>query len=88
MANNRMYLKNTRTGDLIYLAKYYPSLGWFAPDNIGPLLNAQFDEADFGHLTPAERAAKAMQPGLGQPYSGGGVLGDEWEIEYEVRTDG
>jgi hypothetical protein len=29
MANNRMYLINTRTNDKILLAKYYPTTGWY-----------------------------------------------------------
>ncbi len=32
MANNRMYLKNTVTGQEIFLAKYFPSSGWRIPD--------------------------------------------------------
>jgi hypothetical protein len=28
MANNRMYIKNKRTGKKILLAKYYPPSGW------------------------------------------------------------
>lgn len=28
MANNRMYLKNKRTGEKILLAKYFPTGGW------------------------------------------------------------
>lgn len=29
MANNRMWLKNKRTGAQVLLAKYYPSTGWY-----------------------------------------------------------
>jgi hypothetical protein len=28
MANNRMYLRNKRTGAKLLLARYYPSTGW------------------------------------------------------------
>ena len=29
MANNRMYLREKRTGEIILLCKYYPTPGWF-----------------------------------------------------------
>jgi hypothetical protein len=29
MANNRLYLKHTKTGKEILLAKYYPNTGWY-----------------------------------------------------------
>ena len=86
MANNRMYLVNTRTGTRIYLAKYYPSFGWSATINIKRSLNSGFDAADFGHLTEEERGAKRIRLGFGRPYSGGGAYGDEWRIEYEVNS--
>jgi hypothetical protein len=46
MANNRMYLKNRRTGAKVLLAKYYPSTGWYAfhaPDR-GVDLISKLDE--------------------------------------------
>ena len=39
MANNRMFLVNRKTGAKIYLAKYYPSTGWFGPKGLSERLN-------------------------------------------------
>lgn len=30
MSNNRLFLKNPKTGQKVLLAKYYPSTGWYA----------------------------------------------------------
>lgn len=85
MANTRMYLKNTRTGDRIYLAKYYPSTGWYRPSwVVVSAINRGFDVADFGHLTEEQRAENAARQGLGVPYpSAGGMFGEEWIVEYD-----
>lgn len=42
MANNRMFLVNDRLGVRVFLAKYYPSTGWYspAPDIAGALSKA------------------------------------------------
>lgn len=89
MANNRMYLKNTRTGQKVYLAKYYPSTGWYvvAEESLNDRLALAFDEADFGYLGPEERAAKRAQPKFGPPYSAGGMYGAEWAIEFEENGE-
>jgi hypothetical protein len=29
VANNRLFLKNPKTGERVLLAKYYPSTGWY-----------------------------------------------------------
>ena len=44
MANNRMWLKNKRTGAQVLIAKYYPSCGWGVfhgdlGDRIGTILS-------------------------------------------------
>lgn len=86
MANNRMYLVNERTGTRVYLAKYYPSTGWYASQDLLRDINEAFDAADFGHLTEAERDANAAHHGLGAPHKSlGGMYGDRWRIEYEVE---
>lgn len=33
MANNRLYLKCKRTGEKVFLAKYYPSTGWYVSND-------------------------------------------------------
>jgi hypothetical protein len=83
MANNRMYLVNPETGVRIYVAKYFPSLGWYTVGDVEARLNDGFDESDFGHLTPEERAAKRAQLTFGPPYARGGSDGAQWVLEYE-----
>ncbi len=84
-----MYLVNKRTGTRIYLAKYYPSTGWYAvarepEESFADKINRGFHEADFGHLSLDERAANARHRGLGVPHpSPAGMWGDEWALEYE-----
>lgn len=88
MANNRMYLVNRRTGTRIYLAKYYPSTGWYTRESIRDDLDAGFEEADFGHLTEEMQKANDAHLGLGVPFpSPAGMYGDEWALEYEDTTD-
>ena len=65
MANNRMYLRNKRTGDEIYIAKYYPSTGWYTFDGVAECMNEGFHKADFGHLTPEEQAQNDAHEGMG-----------------------
>ena len=80
-----MYLKNTRTGDRVYLAKYYPSTGWYSPVSVTlNSINEGFDKADFGHLTYRQHLENMAHSGLGVPHiSGGGMFGEEWVLEYE-----
>lgn len=87
MANNRMYLVNERTGTRVYLAKYYPSTGWYPPDDVAQRLTDAFDIADFGHLSDAERVENAIHHGLGGvPHKSlGGMYGDRWRVEYETE---
>lgn len=71
MANNRMYLKNTRTGERFYLAKYYPSTGWYiVGDNLDDRLNEFFDVQDFGG---GERPRFSM----------GDMYGAEWVLQFQ-----
>lgn len=45
MANNRMFLKNKRTGAKMMIAKYYPCTGWYPfPENLNPRLGKLFEE--------------------------------------------
>lgn len=87
MANNKMFLVNKRTGVKIYLAKYYPSTGWFSILGSEKKLDDGFDKSDFGHLTPEEQALKDGEPGFGPFYANYPAshlhLGDQWELEYE-----
>jgi hypothetical protein len=84
MANNRMYLVNKRTATRIYLAKYYPSTGWYAPEGVEERLSKGFDEADFGHLTEEQLRKNAAHIGFGVPHiSRGGMWGNEWKLELE-----
>lgn len=90
MANNRMYLVNRKTGAKIYLAKYYPSTGWYSGEGLTERLNDGFNKSDFGHLTPEDQVAKDAQPEFGAPYANYDkahlMWGDQWEIEYEITS--
>lgn len=85
MANNRMYLKNTRTGLEAYVAKYYPSTGWYTHGNLDENLNKAFHQADFGHLTPEQELANHRHPGFGVPHPAASseCEGAEWELVFE-----
>ncbi len=87
MANNRMFLVNTRTGAKIQIAKYYPSTGWYCSAGLENALNEAFHEADFGHLTHEERQQHREKVGFGPPYSAGGMHGAEWVLELEDSGD-
>lgn len=90
MANNRMYLFNTRTKQSVYLAKYYPSTGWYLNCKGGEVeetMSNAFHQADFGELTPEQEAANARHVGFGVPFPSDSreVEGAEWEIRYEYH---
>jgi hypothetical protein len=71
-----MYLVNTRTGRRVYLAKYYPSTGWYPPHKSISDLSDAFDEAEFDlRRNPVD----VLQ---GRACSGGGMDGEEWSLEY------
>ena len=79
MANNRMYLVNRRTGDKVFIGKYYPSTGWYIsdPDNFISKVSNAFHRADFGEITYEE----AQRDGV---CANGGMWGDtSWCIQYE-----
>jgi hypothetical protein len=80
MANNRMYLVNTKTGKSICLGKYYPSTGWYLEDAaclLDKISNA-FARTDFGELSYEEAIEK-------KAISNGGPFGDtNWTIQYEI----
>ena len=44
MANNRMYLVNKNSGEKIYLAKYYPSTGWYSLPDIENQMDLVFEK--------------------------------------------
>lgn len=70
MANNRMTLVNTRTGQRVPLAEYFPSCGWAVvnPD-FGEQLDAAFSTAQTTDLP---------LPGVSRMEGG-----NEWVVEYE-----
>lgn len=91
MANNKMFLVNTRTGSRFCLGKYYPSTGWYIqrpkPECLQDELNEFFDQAEFDHLTDAQRFENDTSIGFDTPHkSGGGMYGDEWVLEYDVTS--
>ena len=82
-----MYLRNKRTGRTVYLAKFYPSLGWFRPDSYHKSLNLEFSEAEFSLEELVEFYDRGL--GSGPPYSGGTPEnGAEWELVYEDDLHG
>jgi len=86
MANNRMYLVNRRTGDRIYLAKYYPSYGWIALPDLSLEMREMFFRADFGHLPAKEQRRAQFKTHMGPPYAfSAAVEGAEWELQYETE---
>lgn len=90
MANNRMYLVHQISRRRVLIAKYFPSTGWgIHSDQLAADLAKAFDDEDFGHLTPLQRAVNDSCPGFTCPYkSSGGMFGTtEWRIEYESETD-
>jgi len=74
-----MYLVNTRTGDKVFIGKYYPSTGWyvFDADNFVARVSEAFQRADFGDLSYEEASKNNV-------CSSGGLWGDtSWCIKYE-----
>jgi hypothetical protein len=89
VANNRMYLKNTRTGERAYIAKYYPSLGWYPPEDLAAQLMDFFERQDFGHLSEEDlmtvhRLGFQSGPKL---KSAGGMYGAEYVLEMEKEGE-
>lgn len=87
MANNRMYLRNKRTGACVLIAKFYPSDGWQCKGQLQARLNRAFTGSDF---TPEEQRVnaaaidKTLNPFDG-PYKAQSseANGEEWELQYE-----
>ena len=83
MANNRMYLVNTKTNEMICLGKYSPSTGWYleGADSLVDRINKALHQADFGDIHYSE----AKEIGL---MAKGGLFGDtSWTIQYETVAD-
>lgn len=90
MANNLMWLVHKPSGAKVLIGKYYPCTGWYVHDkaNFRRRVDKAFDEVDFGHLTPEQRAENAAVPGMGVPHPAlGGEYGVQWELEYESEPD-
>lgn len=86
MANNRMYLLHVPTGRALYLAKYYPSTGWFkhAPETLGIDLMQFFNDCDFWLLTDEQRKENNSTLSFPSPHtSSGGFEGADYAIAYE-----
>lgn len=67
-----MFLLNKRTGIRAYIAKYYPSTGWYTSPHIDQNINvAEFPPDGWD----------------GASTSGGGMWGDEWTLQYETDQD-
>lgn len=75
MANNRMYLVHKKTGQSIFIAKYFPQTGWFTTnENLTADLNKEFNKQDFGD----------EEWHLDKETSIGGYWGScDWQIKYE-----
>lgn len=79
VANNRMFLVHPESGEKIYLAKYYPSTGWYVDTSI-EAINKAFNRSDFGSDDwPNGEQGKPKQT------AAGGLCGTVWKIEYEAE---
>lgn len=89
MANNRMYFFNTRTKQQVYIAKYYPSTGWYFTVEVEQVLGEAFNKADFGDLTEEQLKENAAHKGLGVPHTAisSPIEGAEWELRFEWHPD-
>lgn len=81
MANNRLYLKSKRTGKTFYLAKFYPSTGWYVKDEatFGKEFGEFLHEHSFGKITFDYAKAEGIKGGIGN-YDGG-TMELEWEVD-------
>lgn len=78
MANNRMWLKNVKTGEQVLLAKYYPTTGWYTfHDDIGKRMDALFDADDhrsmWGNTDWRIEYEQEESPALGASNTGTGT---------------
>ena len=80
MANNRMYLINKRTGEEVFIGRYYPEPGWyvFDPETLSQKIDEAFHKVDFGEISFDEAQRKRLS-------ASGGLFGDRsWMIKYEI----
>lgn len=83
MANSKMFLRNKHTGLKVFIAKYYPSTGWFRYSNWDEI-EKELHLSDFGHLTPDEQHQQYTKLGFGPPYAASSEdNGEVWELLYE-----
>jgi len=75
VANNRMFLTNGKVK--IFIAKYYPSTGWYTKnDGLISEIDKAFNDDDFG---------RSWKKGMKSKY---GMCGHaDWKIVYEVEKD-
>lgn len=84
MANNRMFLVHKERGQRIYLAKYYPSTGWLARDDIQKTMEEAFFQEAFGHVTEEKLHARSIPMSVdGRPHALGGMFGSGWALEFD-----
>lgn len=65
-----MYLRNKRTGHTIYLAKYYPSTGWYVNKDAQDLYDDMGETFVVAHEDETQPRPDMM-------------WGEEWELWYE-----
>lgn len=61
MANNRLWIKDKKTGDKIMLAKYYPSGGWYCKvtiEEIDKFFESHHPQSGFGNEITVEPEVK------------------------------
>lgn len=100
MANNRMYLFNENTGEMVYLGKYFPSTGWYYDGELQrkPMSNfKKFVLKILGIELPSSTLSKCLNdafdkvdfdllPKTDIPV---GAFGDtSWTIKYESTDSG
>lgn len=87
MANNRMYIFNKRTKQKIFVAKYYPSTGWYVDsDDLVNKLNGEFNLASFGQENWPNAGKEFSSPSRVKAVEGA-MGGNDWCIKYESADD-
>ena len=82
MANNKMYLVNQKTGESVFIGKYYPATGWYIFDTktLCQRMDEAFHKVDFGNVAYEEAQNKQIS-------AIGGMWGDcSWCIRYDNET--
>jgi hypothetical protein len=82
VANNRVYLRFKATGHEVFLAKYYPSTGWFSRD-YGRLAREIEKAFEAEHLDEYGLELAYESPEPGQPQATG-----SWESLVYREPDG